>query len=194
MGTIVRDATAANTYSELYGLKVTPAAINDGVQYNLPMYLPQGRTYRLRGRAKGAAAEILSPFWYDGTTDQAMTAVSGATLSTTWTPFEFTFTTTTKSTIANIKIKDSKASPAVFYLDDLMLIDDTTATNPVYGFNPMDHGMAVIPFEWNIVARRVVDGVIIYKVMDCTVDKLDIKAGKAYTEDISFQALDVVYE
>jgi len=193
-GTVARDSTAANTYSELYGLKVTPTAVSDGVQYNLPIYLPQGRTYRLRGRAKAAAAEVLAAFWYDGTTDQAMTVVSGATLTTTFTPFEFTFTTTTKSTIANIKIKDTKTGPAVFYLDDLMLIDDTTATNPTYGFNPMDHGMAIVPFEFNIVARRVVDGTAIYKIMDATVDKIGIKSGKAYAEDISFQALDLVYE
>lgn len=185
--TVARDT--ANAYTEGYALKVTPSAANDGVQYNLPLNLPPGRQYRLRGVAKAAAAETLIGYWYDGTSDQAMTVVSGGTLSTTYTPFEMTFTPT-KSAISNLKIKDTKASPGIFYLDNLMLIDDTTGNNPTIGNNPMDSGLALSPFTFNVILRRVQDGATVGKLIKCAIDKLSFKAGKGYEESLSGMFLD----
>jgi hypothetical protein len=190
-GAVARDS--ANAYTENYALKCTPGVTNDGFQYNLSLNLFPGRQYRVRGVAKGAAAEVLGGFWYDGSTDQSMAVVSGATLTTTFTPFEFTFTPT-KSVVPNLKFKDSKASPGIFYVDNMILIDDTTGTNPMIGNNPMDAGLAVTPFTFNVIVRRASDGTTIRKYLKCAFDKQEEGSGKTYSEKLSGMFLDVITE
>jgi hypothetical protein len=193
--TVARSSVAANVYAENYGLAVTPTVITtDGVQYNLPIIFQPGRTYRLVFMAKAAAAEVMIASWYDGSVQQSMTAVSGQTLSTTYgTPVIFTFVPT-KSIITNFQIRDSKASPAIFYIDNVTITDDTTTTNPNIGNNPMDDGLAVAPFTFNIIERRVLDGVTTRKFMRCALDKVSEKSGKEYKEDISGNFLDLITE
>lgn len=185
--TIARNT--ANAYVEGNALGVTPTATNDGVQYNVTTNLQPGRTYRLRLKAKAAAAETLVAKWNDGTTDQSMTG--GATLTTTFATYEFTFTAT-KAQAANIKILDSKVSPALFYIDEVALLDDTSGSSPSLGVNPMDAGLAVTPFVFNLVGKRVPDGAIIHRLMKCAVDKTAFKSGNAYQEAIDFLFLDYI--
>lgn len=189
-GTVARNT--ANAYVEGNALAVTPAAINDGVQYNISTNLQPGRQYRVRGWAKAAAAEVLAGFWFDGTTDQAMAVVSGATLTTVFTPFEFTFTPT-KAIVPNLKIKDTKASPALFYIDQLQLLDDTTATNPTVGGNIMDQGLST-PFTFNLVGKRMWDGVVVHKLMKCAINKIGNKSGKQYAETVDGMFLEYITE
>lgn len=188
-GAIARNS--ANQYVGTYALAVTPAAASDGVTYSQPTILVPGRQYRVRLRAKAAAAETLTFSWWDGAADQ-LAAPASITLTPTYAAYEFTFTPT-KASIANFKIKDTKAVPAVFYLDEIALFDDTTGNNPTLGINPMDGGLAM-PFTFNIVARRVRDGVAIYRLVGCALDKWGVKSGAAYTEDISGVFLDLISE
>jgi hypothetical protein len=186
--TLARNSTAANVLTGTYALAVTPAAQNDGVQYNVSMQLQPGRTYRLRFWAKAAAAEIMTPFFNDGGADVAMTPAT-QNLTTAYAAYEFTFVAT-KSTIPNLKIKDSKVGPALFYIDQVSLIDDTASEAQ----SPMNAGLAQ-PFPFNLTGRRKVDSVIVARLMGCAVDKLDYKGGMPkYTEDISFQFLDSMGE
>jgi hypothetical protein len=188
-GTVARNS--ANAYVEGYALAVTPAAQNDGVTYNVSLTLQPGRQYRFRFKAKAAGAETLSCFWNDGTTDQSMTG--SATLSATWTTYEFTFTPT-KAIVPSLKIKDTKVGPALFYIDEVALLDDTTGNNPTLGGNVMDAGLAPHAFTFNLIARRVLDGVTVFKLIDCSVSKVGYKSGKEYGEDISGDFLDLITE
>ncbi len=185
--TIARDA--ANAYVEGNALKVTPAATNDGVQYIVTTPLLVGRTYRVRLRGKSAGSETIGITWFDGTADVALTPATN-TLAASYAIYEWTFTATKNSTNL-IKIKDTKVGPGIFYLDEVQLLDDTSGNNPTLATNPMDGGLGV-PFTWNIVARRAVDGVVAYKLMKCAIDKLSYKSGNKYQEDISFQFLDYI--
>jgi hypothetical protein len=194
IGTATIARNTANAYVEGNALGVTPVAANDGVQYGISMTLEPGRSYRLRLKAKAAAAETLVGKWNDGASDQTMTPAS-VTLTTAFAAYEFTFTAT-KATIPNIKILDSKASPGLFYIDEVQLIEDTTANNPTVGLNAMDNGLAA-PFTFNILARRVTDGVMVYKLMQCALTgKLDYKGSSkaAYSESVSGEYLDLITE
>ncbi len=189
-GTVARDT--ANAYVEGNALKITPTATNDGAQYNISLTLQPGRQYRFRFKGKSAGSETISCFWFDGTTDQPMTG--SATLAATYTTYEFTFTPT-KAIVPNLKIKDTKAvSPSVFYIDEVALLDDTTGNNPTLGGNVMDAGLAAQPFTFNLIARRVLDGVTAFKLIDCSVSKVGYKSGKEYGEDISGDFLDLITE
>jgi hypothetical protein len=188
LGTATIARNSANAYVEGNALAVTPGAQNDGFQYIVTTPLLTGRTYRLRFRAKAAAAETLAATWFDGTTDVAMTPAS-VTLTTSYAVYEFTFISTKNSTNL-IKIKDTKVSPALFYVDEVQLYDDTSGSGPTLTTNPMDAGLAVSPFIFNIVGRRTVDGVVAFKLMKCAIDKLSYKSGPSYSEDISFQFLE----
>lgn len=193
--TIARNSVAANVLTGSYALAVTPAAVGDGFQYNISQNLYPGRQYRVRMWMKAAAAETIQPFWYDGTTDQAMTPATLAALTTTYAAYEATFTPT-KSVVPNLKFKDSKTGPGLFYVDQIQMFDDTTANNPTIGDNPM-HGGLNQPFTFNIIARRVVDGVTVFKLMRCAITgKLDYKgSSKAiFTEDVSGDFLDIIRE
>lgn len=161
--TIARNNVAANVLTGNYALAVTPSATGDGVRYNVSQNLYPGRQYRVRLWAKAAAAETLQLFWNDGTTDQAMSPATLAGLTTTYAAYEATFTPT-KSVVPSIAIKDSKAGPGLFYIDQIQLFDDSTGNNPTIGDNPMDSGRSQ-PFTFNIIARRVGDGATIYKLM-----------------------------
>jgi hypothetical protein len=187
---IARDS--ANAYVEGNALKVTPAVANDGVQYNISTTLQPGRQYRFRFKAKAAAAETLVAKWYDGSSLQTMSPAS-VTLTTTYATYEYTFTST-KATIPYLQIIDSKASPGIFYIDEVALLDDTTGNNPTLGSNVMDEGLAAAPFTFNLIARRVLDGVTVFKLMKCSVSKVGFKSGKEYGEDISGDFLDLITE
>jgi len=189
-GTSFFSRTPVVPYAENYILNVSPQAVNDGIQYNLPITLEPGRNYILRFRATAAAAETLSCYFNNGTSDIAMTGT--ATLTVTWVQYEFTFTATV-ATVPFIRIKDTKATPALFQLDEVQLLDATTGNNPTLGTSPMDGGLGV-PFVFNIIERRMIDGVIVRKLMRCAVDKIGFKAGKEHMEDVSFIFLDEIGE
>lgn len=191
--TLVRTNTAANVFAETWGLQVTPAVANDGVKYALGATLQPGRTYRLRCRVKGTAAQTIVATWNDGTTDNVMSPASIAITGATFNLMEFTFTPT-KAAVVNFIIKNSAASPSVFYVDEVAVLDDTTANTPNIGNNPMDGGLAVSPITFNVIERRVADGVVTTKLLQCALDKLDFKSGKAYVEDISGMFLNMITE
>lgn len=181
---------AANAFVEGNALAVTPGAQNDGFKYNIETKLQPGRTYRLRLWAKAAAAETLQAFWNDGSSDIALSPATMATLTANYAAYEATFQAT-KGKLVNITIKDSKASPALFYVDEVALIDDTAGLSPSLSVNPMDGGFAPGPFTFNLVGRRF-DGTIVHQLQDCAVDKLGFKSGNTYKEDVSFMALDYI--
>jgi hypothetical protein len=187
-GTSVITRNTTNAYVDSNALQVVPSTTSDGFKYNVPLTLQPGRQYRLRFRAKAASNETLVPTWNDGTTDQSMTAVTGATLSTSYSIAEYVFTAT-KAAVPNITIKDTKATPATFYVDEFALLDDTTGNFPTLGNNPMDSGLAQ-PFTFNIVARRVGDGVIVHHFKHCALDSDSVKSGTAYTESVKGLFLD----
>ncbi len=181
--TLLRD-TGANAYVETYGLKVTTGAGGtDGVKYIIATPLQPGRTYRLRLRAKGTAAETLVPTWNDGSSDVAMTPSSQA-ITANWALYEFTFVAT-KALLVNIFIKKSTLTTNPFWLDEVQLVDDTTLNT-----NPMDEGLGV-PFVFNLLGKRKDDGVIVDRLTGCAVQKIGHKgAMKAYSEDIDGAFLD----
>lgn len=183
--TLARDNTAANVLTGSYALKCTPSAASDGFQYNLSQNLQPGRTYRVRAWLKAAAAETIQGFWFDGTTDQAMTPATMATLTASYAAYEATFTPT-KAVVPNLKFKDSKVSPALFYVDQIALFDDTAFEAQ----SPMNAGLGQ-PFMWNMIGKRVVDSVTVVKLMGCFMDKVEVSGDmKQYTEAISGKFLD----
>ncbi len=192
VGTATLARNTANAYVEGNALAVTPAAVNDGAQYNISLTLQPGRQYRLRFKAKAAAAETLVAKWYDGAALQTMTPAS-VTLTTSYATYEFTFTST-KATVPYLQIIDTKVGPGLFYIDEVALLDDTTGNNPTAGGNVMDAGLAAKAFTFNLIARRVLDGVTAFKLMDCSVSKVGYKSGKEYGEDISGDFLDLITE
>ncbi len=181
--TLLRD-TGANAYVETYGLKVTTSAGGtDGVKYIIATPLQPGRTYRLRFRAKGTAAETLVPTWNDGSSDVAMTPAS-QNVTATWALYEFTFVAT-KALLVNIFVKKSSLTANPFWLDEVQLVDDTTLAT-----NPMDEGLGV-PFVFNILGKRMGDGTIVHRLLGCAAAKIGAKgAMKAYSEDIDGNFLD----
>lgn len=191
--TIARTNVPANVFVEGYSLAVTPIATGDGVQYSLPVYLQPGRQYRLGLRAKSATAETLAAFYNNGVSDVPMTP-SSVTLTPTYALYEFTFVPTL-SLIPNIKIKDTKATPAIFYLDQVRVIDDSLSlgSNPTISTNPMDAGWTT-PIMFNIIERRIADGVVVGRLQKCTINKYSIKDGKAFVEDVDFEFLDYLGE
>jgi hypothetical protein len=184
-GTIARTNTAANVYAETWALAMTPAAQNDGVKHALAVQTYPGRTYRLRFRAKGTAGNTLAATWNDGSSDIAMTPAT-ITLTASWAVYEFTFTAT-KAAAANIILKNTTSSTfAVFYLDEVALMDDTYTST-----NPMDAGLGQ-PFTFNLIARRIADGYYVKKLIKCAVDSTGFKGATKgnYGESIKGQFLD----
>lgn len=192
--TLARNNTAANVFTESWALAVTPSAANDGVQYNVSTNLVPGRNYRLMIRAKAAAAETLQGKWYDGTTLQTMTG-GPATLTATYALYEQTFVAS-KAVIPYLQIIDTKVSPGLHYIDEVKLIDDTftaVAGPPTWASNPMDAGLAV-PFQFNILERRINDGTVVGRLNKCVVDQWSVKSGKLFSEDVNFQFLEYIGE
>lgn len=187
-GVIARTSTAAEVRIGTYALAVTPAAQNDGVQYDPNFTVIPGRVYRCRFWVKGTAAETILAYWTDAAGTTAMSVVSpaaGAIAGADWNEYDFTFTPD-ESTVLNIIIKNTTAVPHVFYVDDIYVgLNDPTV-------NPMDGQR--LPFQFNVIARRVVDGVDLWTLKQCSLYGLGVKSGTAYTESLKGEFLDIETE
>lgn len=182
--TVVRTSTAAQVRTGTYGLSVTPAAQHDGVSYVPNITVIPGRTYRFRFWAKGTTTETILAYWEDGAGVVAMTPVSpaaGALSGADWNEYDFTFTPD-ESTILNIHIKNTTAAPHVFYMDDVYLGYNAPTVNALDGQR--------MPFQFNIIGRRVLDGVTVFKLKKAAIYNLGGDAGAPYKESIDGEFLD----
>lgn len=186
--TVARTSTAAQVRTGTYALAVTPGAQNDGVSYVPDITVIPGKVYRFRCWVKGTADETIPAYWEDAAGTVAMTIVSpanAAIVGADWNELDFTFTPD-ESTIKSIIIKNTHAGKHVFYLDDVYLGENAPVPNPLDG---QRH-----PFEFNVIGRRVVDGVTVFKLRHCAIYSEDWKSGTAYKESMKGQFLDVDLE
>lgn len=186
--TVLRTSTAAQVRTGTYGLSVTPAAQNDGTQHEPNITVIPGVTYRFRFWAKGTAAETILAYWEDGAGVVAMSVVSpagGALVGADWNEYDFTFTPD-ESTILNVIIKNTHADKHVFYLDDVYLGENAPTPNAMDGQR--------LPFQFNVIARRVVDQVNVAKFVGCAIYNQGGKSGSAYGESVKGQFLNLETE
>ena len=187
-GSVARTSTAAQVRTGAYGLAVTPAAQNDGVSYAPNITVIPGRTYRFRAWVKGTANDTIAAYWEDAGGVVEMTAVTPSDhkiVGADWNEFDWTFTPD-ESTILNVIIKNTLAVPNAFYLDDVYLGENAPTPNAMDGQR--------LPFQFNVIARRVVDQVNVYKLLGCSIYNLGVKSGAAYTESIKGEFLDIETE
>jgi hypothetical protein len=179
---------ASNYYVGDYGLKVDVSAQNDGCKHIEDIVVVPGRTYRLRCWIKGTSGDTFKAQWTDssGTADMTLVSPSGGQLSgSAWTEFNWIFTPD-EETVQDVRIINTKATPSDFYVDEVYLGENEPVINPLDGQH--------YPFTFNVIGRRVVDGVTVFKLKGCAVYSLGLKSGEAYTESISGQFLDAEFE
>jgi hypothetical protein len=185
--TATRSATAL--YVGSYGLYVYNAggafAQNDGAQYDPNIAVVPGRTYRFSFWCKASAADdTFTVKWTDAGGATSMTPVgTAATLSVTWKLHEFTFTPD-EATILNIQILNAKAVPTATYnyIDELRLRENAPK------FDVMRSGLNQ-GFQFDILVRRTLDGVIVRKLQQCEVYSGGMASGDAYKEKMEGQFL-----
>ncbi len=186
--TVARTSTAAQVRTGTYGLAVTPAAQNDGVAHTPNITVIPGKVYRMRFWVKGTAGKNVLAYWTDSGGETAMTVVSpalGAIAGADWNEFDFTFTPD-ESTVLAVTIKTTAAAPDVVYIDDVYLGENAPTVNVMDGQR--------LPFQFNVIARRVVDQVDIYTLKGCALYGLGVKSGTAYTEALKGEFLDIETE
>lgn len=181
--TVTRVAAAA--YVGSYGLRVAIAAQNDGAQYDPNIAVVPGRTYRFSFWAKAAsAADDITVYWTDGAGSVAMTPVgTAAVLATSWKLHEFTFTPD-QATILNLqfKVTDAGAAAQNVDLDEFFLRENAPTVDVMRA--GLNRG-----FEFDIIARRTLDGVNVATFRQCEVYDGGRASGNAYTEKINGQFL-----
>ncbi len=186
--TVVRTSTAAQVRTGTYGLSVTPAAQNDGTQHEPNITVIPGVTYRFRFWVKGTADDTILAYWQDAGGVVAMTLVGptdSKIVGADWNEFNYTFTPD-ESTILNVIIKNTTAVPHVFYLDDIYLGENAPTPNAMDGQR--------LPFQFNVIARRVVDQVNVYKLSGCSIYSQGVKSGNAYAESVKGEFLNIETE
>lgn len=187
--TVARSAAAK--YAGTYGLLTTIAAPNDGAQYTPDIHVHPGRTYRLTAMMQGlTVADDCSAWWTDAGGTVQMTAVGTADLLalTAWKLHEWTFTPD-EATILDLRIlNDDAAAASTIYIDEIYLRENDPRVDVMRaGLNRA--------FEFEVWARRVLDGVIVAKFRQCSVYDDGESSGEAYTETINGQylGLDILF-
>lgn len=182
-GTVTRVAAAA--YLGSFGLRIGISATSDGAKFLPDIKLKPHRAYRLIFMALGdAGTDAIGVDFEDSTGTTAATLSVGGTLSTTFAIQEFTFTPD-EADLVSLVIKDTEGTPGASNIDvdEIYLVED----NP--SVNPMDAGTR-LGLLFNIVGRRVVDGTVIRRLVNCEVFDIDNSSGDEYAEAISGEFLD----
>jgi len=174
---------SANKDVGVYALGATVTTQNSGALYLPSIVVIPGRMYRFRFRIKGTSTETFKAQWTDAgaTVDMTPVASAGTLSGTAYHTWEYTFTPD-EGTITDIRIINTTASPHVCYLDEVYLGFNASAANPLDGQHQ--------PFTFNIIGRRVADGVTVFKAIKCAAYNLDVKSGAPYKESIKGQFLD----
>lgn len=187
-GVLARESygdSPSHIYAGDYALAVTTTTTNDGVHYDYPIPLVPNRDYLLRFWCKGTTGKTLAVNVWDGSTlGTTYTVNTGATslTGTTWRMHEF-YILADDVQHDGLLIRNTSATPGgPFYIDQMSLREK----NPVYDL--MNASLAT-GFEFEIWARRVSDGTIIYKLTGCQVYSDAFASGDAYSESIEGQFL-----
>jgi hypothetical protein len=174
---------AASAYIGSYGLAVTSiSATGDGIQYDPDISVIPNRVYRFSFWAKSDAADDCQCQWTDGVGSSNMTAVGTAALfATSWKLHEFTFTPD-EATILSTRILDSDGTPASTTLD----VDEVMLRENAPEIDTMDAGKQH-GFKFEVIARRTLDGEVVYRLEGCEVFDDAMASGDFYTESINGQ-------
>ena len=177
-------ADSDNEYVGDYGLKVLAPAQNDGVKHSPDIVVTPGKVYHFRFWSKGTNTETLKAQFTDsgGTSDMTGSTTMG---DATWEEQNWTFTPDEEN-LLDVRVINTTASPNTFYLDEVYLGENAPSINPLDG--------QAHPFQFNVIQRRVIDGVTIRKFYKCAIYSAGGKSGEPYTEDVSGQFLKMEYE
>jgi hypothetical protein len=105
---------------------------------------------------------------------------AAATFDTTWKLHEFTFTPD-EATITAISIENNDATPgATFDVDEVMLRENAPEIDTMDAGK--QHG-----FKFEVIARRTLDGEVVYRLEGCEVFDDAMASGDFYTESINGQ-------
>lgn len=177
----------AAEYVGTYGLLIVINAANDGGQYDPNIHVYPDREYRLTAMMQGVTvADDCSAHWEDAGGVVQMTAVGTADVLAlgVFKLHEWTFTPD-EATILSLRIlNDDVAAASNIYVDEIYLREN----DPRYDVMMSGRNRG---YQFEIWARRVLDGVVVAKFRKCEVYDSGKASGEAYTESVNGQFLEL---
>jgi hypothetical protein len=177
--TVVQEAGAANVYRGLYSACCTPTLQNGGIWHVSDFAVRPGRPHVFKARIKGTSADTIEARFEDAAGFTAMTPAAAAIGSVDFVIKEWEFTPD-EAMVKTVEIRNTDATPSLFYVDDAYLAEKNPALDPVGG--------DMFPFTFDVIWRRRSDRVTVRKLKGCAVYSMSASASEgsdAATEDIS---------